>query len=162
MASFVQRLIDTGTIEVGVPASDWEAAVRHGGRLMIDAGLVEERYVEAIIRNHREIGPYFVIAPGIAMPHAKPENGVIKTGYALVTLNTPVEFGDEDNDPVDILIFAGAINREEHNQEAVPQIAELCDSDEYIEALRSAPDRAAAEAVLTRFANALETGELDG
>tara|TARA_B100000614_G_scaffold258007_1_gene279349 strand:- start:53 stop:538 length:486 start_codon:yes stop_codon:yes gene_type:complete len=161
MASFVQRLIDSETIAVGVHADDWEAAVRLGGDLMVNSGLAEPRYIEAIISNHRDIGPYFIIAPGIAMPHAKPENGVLKTGYALVTLDRPVEFGDPDNDPVDILIFAGAINREEHNQEAVPQIAELCDSETYIDALRAAETRAEAEKALTAFAAALEAGELD-
>ncbi|MFW5827314.1 MAG: PTS sugar transporter subunit IIA, partial [Alkalispirochaeta sp.] len=60
--------------------ADWEEAIRVGGRLMIDAGLVEPRYIDAIISNHKEMGPYFVIAPGIAMPHAKPENGVLATG----------------------------------------------------------------------------------
>lgn len=161
MAGFVQRLIDSDTIAIGVTATDWEDAVRRGGALMTSAGLVEERYIDAIVENHRTIGPYFVIAPGIAMPHAKPENGVLKTGYALVTLSNPVEFGDEENDPVDILIFAGAINREEHNQEVVPEIAELCDSEQYIDGLRGTTTREEAVAVLRRFQQAVESGELD-
>ena len=161
MASFVERLISSGTIAVKIKAADWEDSVRIGGKMMVEKGLVENRYIEAIIENHKTIGPYFVIAPGIAMPHAKPEKGVLKTGYALITLKSPVVFGDEENDPVDILIFAGAVNQEEHNQEAIPQIAELCDSEEYIEALRSAGDVATIQTVLTKFAAALEAGELD-
>lgn len=160
MASFVQRLIESRTISVRTQASDWETAVRIGGTLMVDAGLIEQRYVEAIIENHKTTGPYFVIAPGIAMPHAKPERGVLQTGYALVTLEEPVAFGDPDNDPVDILIFAGAINREEHNHEAVPQIAELCDSPQYIQQLREASTTDEVQRALTEFAAALEAGEL--
>jgi ascorbate PTS system EIIA or EIIAB component len=158
---FVDRIIESGTIAVRMEASDWEASVRQGGAMMVAAGLVEERYLDAIVDNHRTIGPYFVLAPGIAMPHAKPENGVLKTGYALVTLATPVSFGDAENDPVDILIFAGAVNREEHNQEVVPQVAELCDSDEYIQALRECATVEEATAVLRDFARALEAGELE-
>lgn len=161
MASFVGRLRQSNTIAVKQPVTDWEEAVRVGGRLMVEAGLVETRYIDTIIANHKEMGPYFVIAPGIAMPHAKPENGVIKTGYAVVTLSTPVEFGDEDNDPVDLLIFAGAIDREEHNQEAVPQIAELCDSERFIDALRNALDVEAVHGVLAEFERALNAGELE-
>lgn len=160
MASFVERLIASQTIRVRAHAADWESAIRLGGELMTTAGLAEPRYIDAIVENHRTIGPYFVIAPGIAMPHAKPENGVLKTGYALVTLDAPVAFGDPDNDPVDILIFAGAINREEHNQEAVPQIAELCDSEQYIDTLRAAESVAEIEQALTAFAAALDAGEL--
>lgn len=161
MASFVERLIESGTIAVGAKVADWEDSIRYGGLLMVNAGLAESRYIDAIIENHKTIGPYFVIAPGIAMPHAKPENGVLKTGYALVTLSEPVVFGDDDNDPVDILIFAGAINREEHNQEAIPQIAELCDNEAYIERLRQAGDTRTVETVLLDFARAMDAGELD-
>ncbi|ORC35869.1 PTS ascorbate-specific transporter subunit IIA [Marispirochaeta aestuarii] len=161
MACFVDRLIESKTIAVGCTARDWEEAVRIGGRMMIDAGLIDDRYVQTMISNHREIGPYFIVAPGIAMPHAKPENGVLKTGYALVTLASPVEFGDEENDPVDVLIFAGAANREEHNQEAVPQIAELCDSEKYVYALRNARNNDEAVSVLQNFAAAFEAGEFD-
>ena len=161
MPDFVERIIESGTIAVKEAASDWEAAIRRGGAMMESAGLIEDRYIDAIVENHRTIGPYFVLAPGIAMPHAKPENGVLKTGYALVTLATPVEFGDPENDPVDILIFAGAINREEHNQEVVPQVAELCDSEKYIQALRGAATIADATAVLKDFSRAMEAGELE-
>lgn len=161
MASFVGRLRQSNTIAVKQSVTDWEEAVRIGGRLMVAAGLVEPRYIDAIIANHKEMGPYFVIAPGIAMPHAKPENGVIKTGYAVVTLSAPVEFGDEDNDPVDVLIFAGAVDREEHNQEAVPQIAELCDSERFIDALRNAADPNAVHGILEEFERALNAGELE-
>ncbi len=161
MSSFVQQIQESNTIAVDRRAVDWEEAVRLGGRLMVDAQLVESRYIDAIVRNHREIGPYFIIAPGIAMPHARPENGVLSTGYALVTLSEPVEFGDEENDPVDILIFAGATDRERHNQEVIPQIAELCDSEDVIDALRNARDVAAVRSILTEFERALEMGESD-
>ncbi len=161
MASFVARLRESNTVAVNQSVADWEEAIRVGGRLMIDAGLVEPRYIDAIISNHKEMGPYFVIAPGIAMPHAKPENGVLATGYAIVTLNRPVQFGDEDNDPVDVLVFAGAVDREEHNQEAVPQIAELCDSEQYIAELRKAPDSETVHTILKEFERALVAGELD-
>ena len=161
MACFVDRLIASGTISVNQRVEDWEAAVRLGGEMMRKAGLIEESYIDAMVDNHKTIGPYYILAPGIAMPHAKPENGVLKTGYALLTLSQPVEFGDEENDPVDILIFAGAVNREEHNQEAVPQIAEICDNEKYIDALRASKDKAEAEKVLLDFAAAFEAGEFD-
>ena len=160
MAGFVQRLLTTKTLGVKVEAKDWEDAVRIGGNLMVQAGLCEHRYIDAIIENHKTIGPYFVIAPGIAMPHAKPENGVLKTGYAVITLAKAVEFGDDENDPVDILVFAGAANREEHNQEAVPEIAELCDSEVHIANLRRAQSMVELEAALGEFERAFRAGEL--
>lgn len=161
MAGFVEQLIASNTIAVNCKVADWEEAIRLGGALMKEAGLIQESYIDAIIDNHNHIGPYFIIAPGLAMPHAKPENGVVRTGYALLTLSSAVEFGDEDNDPVDLLIFAGAINREEHNQEVIPQIAELCDSAHYIQALRTAQNVPEVITTLKDFTIALAKGELD-
>ncbi|SIQ12649.1 PTS system, ascorbate-specific IIA component [Alkalispirochaeta americana] len=160
MAGFVERVIATRTIAVRQATSDWEAAVRLGGEMMKSAGLVEQSYIDAMVDNHKKIGPYYVLAPGIAMPHAKPEEGVRKTGYAVVTLAQPVSFGDPENDPVDLLIFAGAISREDHNEEVVPQVAELCDSESYVARLRGAPTVEAAISVLRDFERAFEAGEL--
>lgn len=49
-----------------------------------------------------------------AMPHGRPEEGVKKTGFALVTLKKPLEFNHEDNDPVDILITMAAVDANTH------------------------------------------------
>lgn len=37
---------------------------------------IEASYVEAIKQKHKDIGAYYVLAPKIAMPHARPEDGV--------------------------------------------------------------------------------------
>lgn len=160
MAGFIQRLLESGNLSIKVHTTDWEDSVWKCGKMMIDSGNCTVGYVETAINNHKEIGPYYVIAPGIAMPHAKPEEGVLKTGYALMTLATPVEFGDEENDPVDVLIFAGAINRKEHNTEAIPQIAELCDSEEHIEAIRRAKNIPQLESALRAFLADFQEGRL--
>ena len=53
----------------------WEDAVRAAGRMLLDCGAVEERYIEAMVETAKDLGPYIVIAPGIAIPHARPEDG---------------------------------------------------------------------------------------
>jgi PTS system ascorbate-specific IIA component len=160
MAGFVERLLRSGNLEVRARARDWEDAVRICGKMMTDSGNCSQEYIEAAIQNHKEIGPYYVIAPGIAMPHARPEKGVLKTGYALMTLEQPVKFGDEDNDPVDLLIFAGAANKEEHSNEVVPEVAELCDSERHIEAIRAAESIENMVAALEEFKRDFEAGNL--
>ena len=42
---------------------------------MVDAGFTEPTYTEAMIDVVRDMGPYIVLAPGLAMPHARPEMG---------------------------------------------------------------------------------------
>jgi PTS system ascorbate-specific IIA component len=91
-------------IRVGASAIDWRDAVRQAGDLLVEAGLVKPGYVTAMVSTMEASGPYFVIAPGLAVPHARPEAGVISAGLGVLLLSKPVCFGSAANDPVDILI----------------------------------------------------------
>jgi len=77
--------------------------VRKAGRFLISLGLAREPYPEAMVQCARDYGPYIVIAPGIAIPHARPEEGGLHEGIALIRLENPVSFGHPENDPVDLL-----------------------------------------------------------
>jgi mannitol/fructose-specific phosphotransferase system IIA component (Ntr-type) len=101
-------------IEIRFRAGSWEDAVNEAGILMLDTGLIKPSYIEAMKDALRTLGPYCVIAPGIAMPHARPEDGVLKGGFSLLILESPVEFGHEANDPVDIVIGFAAKDKTEH------------------------------------------------
>lgn len=46
--------------------------------LLVAADVVEPRYYQAILDAVEQHGPYFVLAPGLAMPHGRPEEGVKK------------------------------------------------------------------------------------
>jgi PTS system ascorbate-specific IIA component len=137
---FFEFLKSNGTIALDMEAADWKDAIRKGGSLLLQAGCCDGKYVEAMIDGCVRNGPYFVIGPGLAMPHARPENGVIKTGYALVTLKKGVEFGDGENDPVDVLVFMAAKDSASHTEEAMSQIAGFCDNLDWLMELRVAKD----------------------
>ena len=47
-----------------------------------------------MIDNVKRLGSYIVILPGIAMPHARPEDGSYKIGISIMTLKNPVYFCD--------------------------------------------------------------------
>jgi mannitol/fructose-specific phosphotransferase system IIA component (Ntr-type) len=87
----------------------------------------------------REIGPYVVIAPGIALLHARPEDGVIKTCFGITTLKDPVAFGHSQNDPVDLVLVLGAVDKTSHIQ-ALQQIATFLGYPANLEKLREAQD----------------------
>lgn len=44
-------------------------------RPLLKADVIEPAYVTAIVEQHQRLGPYYVLAPGLAMPHARPEEG---------------------------------------------------------------------------------------
>ena len=89
-------LVENNSILLQADASTWQEAVKLSVDLLVKADVVEPRYYQAILDGVAQHGPYFVIAPGLAMPHGRPEEGVKKTGFALVTLKTPLVFNHED------------------------------------------------------------------
>lgn len=83
-------------------------------QLLVDGGAVEPRYLSRCIEMVEEHGPYMVLAPGIALAHARPEDGAIRLGLSAVTLANPVEFGHPDNDPVDLVVCFASPDQEQH------------------------------------------------
>jgi len=110
----LQDYLTKEQIAIQVKVEDWEGAVRAGGELMAEAGLCEPRYVEAMVQAVKDMGPYMVLAPGIALAHARPEDGMLAVGMSLITLADPVEFGSEANDPVRLVISFGGVDKEKH------------------------------------------------
>lgn len=120
----LKDLLTWNTIKVNMECTGWKEAIRLGTEQLIDNGCVEERYYDAIINNFKEFGPYMVVAPGIVLSHARPENGVNKLSMSLITLKNPVEFGNKSNDPVKLIITLAALDNESHLK-ALSQLMEL-------------------------------------
>ena len=131
--SLLQDLLSEDNVSFRYPAETWEDVIRHGGQLMVDAGFTDPTYTEAMIDVVRDMGPYIVLAPGLAMPHARPEMGAKQVGAALVTLEKPIDFGSPENDPVSVAIFLCAPNKEEHIQ-LLTDIATLFEDEEFLDA----------------------------
>ena len=131
--SLLQDLLSEDNVSFRYPAETWEDVIRHGGQLMVDAGFTDSTYTEAMIDVVRDMGPYIVLAPGLAMPHARPEMGAKQVGAALVTLEKPIDFGSPENDPVSVAVFLCAPNKDEHIQ-LLTDIATLFEDEEFLDA----------------------------
>lgn len=110
---FKQSLMENNSVLLNAAASDWRSAIKLGTDMLIRSGAVEPRYHDAIIGSIEKMGPYIVIAPQFAMPHARPEDGVNRTAFALVTLTTPVKFEGEE-ELVDVLVTLAGSTSDEH------------------------------------------------
>jgi PTS system ascorbate-specific IIA component len=114
-------LLTKENIAVNVKAADWKEVVDETGKLLLEADQIEEKYIEAMKQSIIDNGPYVVIGKGIALLHARPEDGVKENCLSLITLAEPVEFGNENNDPVQIAFAFGTVDNEKH----VKTISEL-------------------------------------
>jgi len=109
----LKNALKSENIIFDVEVSDWVEAVREAGELMVRLGLVLPSYVDGMIDVIKTLGPYAVIVPGVAMPHAHPDKGSIKIGMVLLKLKKPVNFGSH-NDPVDFVIAFSAVDNKSH------------------------------------------------
>lgn len=128
----LRDLLTIDKIKLKVKAKNWEEVIYAGGKILEEAGLVESRYTEAMINTVKKMGAYIVIAKGIAMPHARPEDGVKEVGTALITLETPVEFGNKENDPVSVVIFLCAVDNITHLK-ALADLMQLMEDENFKE-----------------------------
>ena len=80
-----------------------EAVDRAVGLLELDNRVTPDYRFE-VQRSLTNLGPYFVVAPGIALAHAAPSEAVIEIGFALLRLEVGAVSGSS-NDPVR-LVFA--------------------------------------------------------
>ncbi len=127
-------------------ASDWRDAVHQACSPLLEAGAISEDYPRRCVEMAEEHGPYFVLAPGIALAHARPEDGVASLGVAVVTLRDPVAFGHPDNDPVDVVFAFGSPDADQHIGLLSSLARHLIDG--LADRLRAAEDDATAQQVL--------------
>ncbi|MGD2166044.1 MAG: PTS sugar transporter subunit IIA [Anaerolineae bacterium] len=141
----LSKLLTTETIRVGVELQDWEKVVEMTGKLLLNTGAIELSYINAMKETIEELGPYVVIAPGIALLHSRPEGGVNRVCMSLAILDPPVEFGHPDNDPVDLAFALGGVDESSH-LDALRQLAESLSQEALVACLREAksPEEAAA------------------
>lgn len=112
--SSLSELLPGRRIKLDVQVNTWQDAIREAGKLLHDSDAVTPEYIEAMVKVAEELGPYIVIAPGIALPHAATKAGAKETALSLIKLATPINFGNPDNDPVRLVFGLAAIDKKAH------------------------------------------------
>ena len=84
-----------------------------------------------------EFGAYIVIAPGLALAHARPGDDVVAEGLSVVTLSEPVPFGHPHNDPVGVVLGLAVTSSDEHVR-FVSELANVFNDPNVIPAIRAA------------------------
>ncbi|HGJ5866177.1 PTS sugar transporter subunit IIA [Arsenophonus nasoniae] len=133
----LKTLLTSDVVQVLQNTKDWGDAVIKSCQPLIDNGSIEPQYVEAIIQSHKSIGPYYVVGPCIAMPHARPEDGVNKLSLGLTVIKNGVNFDVNENDPIKLLFVLAATDSNSHI-DAIAQLSELFDNQHDVEKLMNA------------------------
>ncbi len=95
------------------PAGDWREVIRQATEPLVEGGYAEARYADGIIKNTEKYGPYYILCPGLALLHARPEQGAIKTQVAVSVAREGVDF-EGGQDPVKLLVTLVATDSDTH------------------------------------------------
>lgn len=137
MSSVLGKALGIGSIKLQQSCSSWRETFELAGSALVDSKRTTAQYTQEMIQAFEELGPYMVIAPGIALAHGRPSEAVLETGLSLVTLSTPVVFGSPANDPVSIVIGLAAVDHDSHI-DLMAALSELLMSDDSVNFLASA------------------------
>ena len=139
-------MLSIDNIRIYDHADNWVDAITKAVTPLIENGFVEPRYIQGIIDNTNQYGPYYVLAPDIALPHARPEQGVIKKQLGVTLLRHPVKFSPDGYD-VRLLITLAASDSEGH-LEALKMLSEVMMDEERVQKVLHAKTR---EEILSLF-----------
>ena len=136
-------------IQVCDRLDDWQHAIALAGEPLLREGVITRRYINEIIAEHHRTGPYYVLAPGVAMPHSRPENGSLGIGLSLLIVKEGVAFGSDGNDPVRVIFLLAAKDADSHIS-LISSLAELLDDEDNIAQL-SGGDPAILQSLISRY-----------
>lgn len=134
----LKELIDKGYYSIHDGFDNWEDAVRASVQPLIDAGAVKPAYADSIVNSVKKFGPYIVIAPDIAIPHAEDKPNVNETTICFMKSNTLVVFDPEDHEKDARLFFVLASNDEEKHLKNLEGLMEYLSDEEFIAKLGEA------------------------
>lgn len=115
----------------------WKEAIEQAAQPLLDDNRIEQSYIDTMIANVEELGPYIHIGKGIAIPHARPEAGVNGLGMSLLRTKSPVSLLGQEKHQIDIFICLAAIDNEAHLK-ALAHLTKVLADDEKLQALKDA------------------------
>lgn len=146
----LNELLTEKTIQMAERTESWEEAIRLAAKPLLDQELIKEHYIDAMIDNVKTLGPYMIIGPEIAIPHARPEMGVNHVGMSLLKLKEPVYFLNNEQYPVKLLFCIAAIDHTTHLK-ALSQLTRLLSKKDNQELLKETESLAQVRSVIKAY-----------
>lgn len=102
----LRDLYQSGRVRLIEGPIDWRTALRESVVPLVADGSVEPCYADELVANVERYGPYIVLVPGLAMPHAgEGACGVHRSAVSFMRVDRPVRF-DEGHEAQVFFTFA--------------------------------------------------------
>ncbi|MEW9080124.1 BglG family transcription antiterminator [Terrisporobacter glycolicus] len=149
---YLHHLLPSSNIKLDVECDNWRDAIKISAKKLLDDGYIEERYIDSMIANIEENGPYVVISEGFAMPHEGIDSGTKKVGMNLIRLKNPIMFGDgeEGEEEVKFVCCLSAIDHNTHLK-AFFNLVNMLGQDKFKEAMENAKTEYELSEIIRRY-----------
>ena len=114
----------------------WEEAIEFAAQPLLIQKYIESSYIDSMIQSVKTLGPYIVIAPHVAIAHARPGNDVHQVGLSLLKLDEAINFST-DSHYAELVFVLSATDSTSHLT-VLQNLAQLLGQQENIEALLEA------------------------
>lgn len=119
---FLHEFLTPERISLDIDVSYWKDSIYKAGQLLIDSKDISQQYLDIVIENIEQNGPYVVISEGFAFPHAEIGEYNFNTAMRLIRLKNPIYYSDsimDDNDdittlPVKYVCILSATEEQKH------------------------------------------------
>ena len=115
MANRLKKMLTEEMVRLDPPLlSTPEEVIEYCGNILVENKKAKAGYVKEMIDSYQRFGPYMVMAPGLALPHARPGGNVKEPCISFVKLKEPVCFHHPCNDPVWVVFALGGVSDDGH------------------------------------------------
>ncbi|MCT1902488.1 BglG family transcription antiterminator [Oceanobacillus sojae] len=150
MERTLDDFLTNDTIQMADRAKTWEEAIRTVAQPLLNSGYIKESYVDAVMENCRRNSDYIMLANRVVIPHAKPEEGVLKLGMSLLNLKEPVEF--PNGQCMNLICFIAAEDKEKHINPLL-QLRRLAEDEYTVNQIKKAGSEEDIEGIINHFVN---------
>ncbi|MGL5042358.1 MAG: BglG family transcription antiterminator [Culicoidibacterales bacterium] len=120
----LEELLTESMMQFVKSVETWEEAITLSAQPLLKNGSIEASYITAMIENVKAFGTYILVGNMIAIPHARPEQGVNAVGMSFLKLEKPVALLGQPNKQVQIFFTLAAIDGQTHLR-ALAQLSEI-------------------------------------
>ncbi|AXG79134.1 PTS sugar transporter subunit IIA [Streptomyces paludis] len=147
----LSELLTAEKIRFSSDSLTWRQAVTQVAEPLLAAGDITAGYVDAMIESIAAGGTYIHLGYGIALAHARPEAGAVRTSLSMLRLTEgPAPLLDLPEHAVDLYFCFAAVDATAHTT-AMSSLARILSDTETREALRAAGSAAEVTTLIKRF-----------
>lgn len=130
-----RSIFDTNMIQVLDHIDSLPEGIEVGTKLLFEHGYTDSNYGIALIKNFEEYGNRYIISPYLILPHARPEQGVLRSGISMILLKQPYYYR-ELKKSIRLIVILAAVDSRTH-LEYLKEISKIFSSDLFLKRILS-------------------------